>query len=207
MKAKFVVVEGVEGVGKSTAIKHIEKYLADKNIKYISVREPGGTELAEGVRKLLKAEYSEDIYPKTEVLLLYAARLQLVENVIKPALNDNIWVICDRHDLSTIAYQSGGRGLDENFIRAIKNSVLGNFTYDLCFYLDLDPKIGLERARGRGELDRIERSGLEFFARVRDKYIELSNSYNNIHTIDASKSIDEVRSDILTTLQETCTIE
>ncbi len=198
MQAQFIVVEGIEGAGKTTAIRHIEAFFQKKKVNYILTREPGGTEMAERIREIIKAEYSnEKILAETEVLLLYAARLQLVHNVIKPALKNNIWVISDRHDLSTIAYQSGGRGVEQNVISNIKQTVLGDFSFDLCLYLDITPQTGLQRALNRGKLDRIEQESLEFFARIRSKYLELAQSNNKIITIDANQTEDQVKTEIL----------
>ncbi|MBP9722199.1 MAG: dTMP kinase [Gammaproteobacteria bacterium] len=202
-KAQFIVVEGIEGAGKSTVIEYLKKYLALKNIACIQTREPGGTELAEGLRDLLKKNYTQEtIYPETEVLLLYAARLQLVNNIIKPALAKNIWVIGDRHDLSTIAYQAGGRGVSEQLITNIKQAIIGDFSFDFCLYLDIDPKQGLERARSRGELDRIEQEDLNFFTKIRNKYLKLAQSNQNIQTIDSGQSLDNLREDIEKTMDE-----
>lgn len=198
MQAQFIVVEGIEGAGKTTALSHIETFLKQNNINYIVTREPGGTEMAERIREIIKSDYkNEKILAETEVLLLYAARLQLVNNIIKPALANNTWVISDRHDLSTIAYQSGGRGLDQNIISRIKQTVLGDFSFDLCLYLDINPEIGLQRALNRGKLDRIEQESVAFFARVRNKYLELAQNNNKIVTIDASQSEDRVKTNIL----------
>lgn len=204
MQAKFIVVEGLEGAGKSTAVEYINQFLQQKGLKYINVREPGGTFVAERIRDLIKDKsHDEIIDPKTEVLLLYAARLQLVNNVIKPALANNTWVIADRHDLSTIAYQCGGRGLDLSLISTIKQTIIGDFTYDFCIYLDINPGLGLQRARGRGELDRIEQENLMFFTKIRNKYLEIVNNHKNIAVIDinADKTREEIKSEIFKLLQ------
>ena len=206
MKAKFIVIEGIEGAGKSTVIKHIADFLSEQNIKYILTREPGGTELAEGIRELIKQDYNEEkVFPETEVLLLYAARLQLVENIIKPALNNNTWVIADRHDLSTLAYQAGGRGVNESFIKNIKQATLKEFSYDFCLFLDVDPALGLKRASGRGKLDRIERENLQFFAKVRSKYLELLSSFSKNGVIDANQDQDKVIDDAVRSIKEQIT--
>jgi dTMP kinase len=203
INAQFIVVEGIEGAGKSTAIEYIKEYLTTKNISYIQTREPGGTELAESLRDLIKKHYSKEIiYPETEVLLLYAARLQLVNNIIKPALANNTWVIGDRHDLSTIAYQAGGRKVNQQLITDIKRHVLGDFSFDLCMYLDIDPKTGLERARSRGELDRIEQESIDFFAKIRYKYLELAENNNRIIKLDAKVDLEKLRLNIFTVLRD-----
>ena len=144
----------------------------------------------------------EKVTDKAEVLMLYAARVQLVDNVIKPALVNGNWVIGDRHDLSSQAYQGGGRGIDQQLLRSLRDTVLGDFRPDLTLYLDLPPAIGLQRARQRGELDRIEQESLAFFDRTRSRYQELAAEDDSILTIDASQSIDAVSADIQAALQQ-----
>ena len=154
MSAKFIVIEGLEGAGKSTAVSHVESWLRQQGISQIEkTREPGGTPLAERMRAIVKEIHDEPLTIQAELLLMYAARVQLVETRIKPALQQGTWVIGDRHDLSSLAYQGGGRGIDEQLIRQIKQAVLGDFSPDLTLYLDIDPAIGLARARARGALD------------------------------------------------------
>ena len=128
--------------------------------------------------------------------MLYAARVQLVENVIKPALRVGKWVVGDRHDLSSQAYQGGGRQLDASLLATLKQAVLGDFAPDFTLYLDIDPAVGLARARGRGELDRIEQQNLDFFHRTRAKYLQLVQQLPNAVVIDAAQSIEQVRADI-----------
>ena len=196
-KGKFIVVEGLEGAGKSSAISVIEKVLANKNINYTKTREPGGTVLAEKLREIVKsADHQEKLTQETELLLMYASRSQLLANVISPELNKGNWVIGDRHDLSSRAYQGGGRQFDNEVMDAIANVTLKGFKPDLTLYLDLEPKIGLARAQARGELDRIELEKLDFFQRVRAKYLEIANSDTSIITIDASQDMAKVHQDI-----------
>lgn len=197
MRGKFIVIEGLEGAGKTTAHKVILQELKQSGIKEIVLtREPGGTPLAEKLRHLIKHETEEPVSDKAELLMLYAARVQLVENVIKPALAEGKWVLGDRHDMSSQAYQGGGRKLDRNLLNTLKESVLGTFEPDLTFYLDIDPVIGLERARGRGELDRIEQQSLDFFYRTRERYLELTQNNDKAIIINAEQSIEQVTADI-----------
>ena len=194
MTGKFIVIEGLEGAGKTTAINTVARILNQYHICDLQfTREPGGTPIAEALRNLIKNGLDDEpLTDKAELLMLYAARIQLIDNVIKPALNAGKWVIGDRHDLSTQAYQGGGRQLDKVFIATLKEQVLGNFKPDLTLYLDIEPQIGLMRARARGELDRIEQQSLPFFERIRQRYLELANQDETIFTIDASKSISQV---------------
>ncbi|MDP5191901.1 dTMP kinase [Rheinheimera baltica] len=202
-KAKFIVVEGLEGAGKSTAIAHVKQFLLQLGHDIVCTREPGGTPLAESLRGLVKQVQTDEIIaPQTELLLMYAARMQLVLNVIKPALASGKWVLADRHDMSSRAYQGGGRQLDEHFINQLRVAVLGDLKPNLTLYLDIDPAIGLERARVRGELDRIEQEQLTFFQRTREKYLYIARSEPNVVVIDASQSIEQVEKSLTLALQQ-----
>lgn len=197
MKGKFIVLEGIEGAGKTTAQQAIIEELQAQGITdLVFTREPGGTPLAEKLRQLIKHETEESVTDKAELLMLYAARIQLVENVIKPALAAGKWVIGDRHDLSSQAYQGGGRGLDQGLLTSLKNSILGNFTPDFTLYLDIDPEVGLARARGRGELDRIEQQQVDFFHRTRQRYLALVKQDPNTVVINAGQQIEQVTAEV-----------
>ncbi|STQ75024.1 dTMP kinase [Grimontia hollisae] len=200
---KFIVVEGLEGAGKTTAIRNVIDILKAQGIAHIeTTREPGGTPLAEQMRTLVKEGHpDEPLTDMAELLLLYAARIQLVDNVIKPALAKGAYVVGDRHDMSSQAYQGGGRGFDKALMQNLRDTVLGDFRPDFTLYLDLDPAIGLGRARARGELDRIEQMELDFFHRTRARYLELANEDENVVIIDASQSIENVSADIRKALE------
>lgn len=194
MNGKFIVIEGLEGAGKTTARDCVVEQLREQGITdIVFTREPGGTPLAEKLRELIKQGLDgEQITDKAELLMLYAARVQLVETIIKPALARGAWVVGDRHDLSSQAYQGGGRGIDQQLMQALRDTVLGDFRPHLTLYLDVTPAIGLQRARARGELDRIEQESLHFFERTRERYLALAASDSSIKTIDATQSLDEV---------------
>lgn len=195
--SKFIVIEGLEGAGKSSAVRYVTDYLQRHGIDRIEcTREPGGTPLAERMRAIVKEVHDERLTIEAELLLMYASRVQLVETRIKPALADSIWVVGDRHDLSSQAYQGGGRGINANLIGAIKQAVLGNFKPDFTLYLDIDPALGLQRARHRGELDRIELEQLSFFERTRARYLELAAKDDSIVVIDAALTPDQVKAAI-----------
>ncbi|MDK1234377.1 dTMP kinase [Cronobacter turicensis] len=200
MSSKYIVIEGLEGAGKTTARNLVVETLKSLGITDMTfTREPGGTVLAEKLRSLvldIKSVGDEVITDNAEVLLFYAARVQLVETVIKPALARGEWVIGDRHDLSTQAYQGGGRGIDRELLATLRQTVLGDFAPDLTLYLDVEPRIGLERARARGELDRIEQESLDFFNRTRARYLELAAADPRIITIDACQPLEAVSHDI-----------
>ncbi|ANC41583.1 dTMP kinase [Hafnia alvei] len=203
MKSKFIVIEGLEGAGKTTARDTVVDELRQQGIEdIVFTREPGGTPLAEKLRDLVKQGVeNEKLTDKAEVLMLYAARVQLVDNVIKPALARGAWVVGDRHDLSSQAYQGGGRGIDSRLMQSLRDTVLGDFKPDLTLYLDLPPAIGLERARSRGALDRIEQESLAFFERTRARYLALAEQDDSIITVDASQTLPEVTASIRTALQ------
>ncbi|MGR1251968.1 dTMP kinase [Aeromonas veronii] len=195
--SKFIVIEGLEGAGKSSAVRYVTDYLQRHGIVRIEcTREPGGTPLAERMRAIVKEVHDERLTIEAELLLMYASRVQLVETRIKPALADGVWVVGDRHDLSSQAYQGGGRGIDAQLIGAIKQAVLGNFKPDLTLYLDIDPALGLQRARHRGELDRIELEQLSFFERTRTRYLELAAKDDSIVVIDAARTPEQVKTSI-----------
>ncbi|HHF2872488.1 TPA: dTMP kinase [Vibrio diabolicus] len=204
MKANFIVVEGLEGAGKSTAIKTVLDTLKAAGIENIvNTREPGGTPLAEKMRALVKEEHEgEELKDMTELLLLYAARVQLVENVIKPALANGQWVVGDRHDMSSQAYQGGGRQIDASLMKNLRDTTLGDFKPAFTLYMDIDPRVGLERARGRGELDRIEKMDISFFERTRERYLVIAHADPSIIIINAEQAIEDVSRDIRDALNE-----
>ncbi|MDD4864790.1 MAG: dTMP kinase [Alishewanella agri] len=199
---KFIVIEGLEGAGKSTAIATVKQYLESRGHQVVCTREPGGTPLAEQLRTLVKqADLQEQIAPETELLLMYASRVQLLTNVIRPALAAGNWVLADRHDLSSRAYQGGGRQLGDSLLDTLRTAVLGDTRPDLTLYLDIDPAQGLARAASRGELDRIEQEQLSFFQRTRAKYLEIAAKEPNIVVIDAGQPLEQVQQALLQALQ------
>ncbi|WP_370597603.1 dTMP kinase [Plesiomonas shigelloides] len=204
MTGKFIVIEGLEGAGKTTAQNTVIQTLRARGIAdLVFTREPGGTPLAERLRSLIKEGHpDEPLTDKAEVLMLYAARVQLVENVILPAMARGAWVIGDRHDLSSQAYQGGGRQLDPVLLQTLRDTVLGDFRPDLTLYLDIAPALGLQRARQRGELDRIEQQDLSFFERTRVRYLELAQNDPNTRIIDAGQALPVVTAAIEATLNQ-----
>ena len=204
MTGKFIVIEGLEGAGKTTAQNTVIQTLRARGIAdLVFTREPGGTPLAERLRSLIKEGHpDEPLTDKAEVLMLYAARVQLVENVILPAMARGAWVIGDRHDLSSQAYQGGGRQIDPVLLQTLRDTVLGDFRPDLTLYLDIAPALGLQRARQRGELDRIEQQDLSFFGRTRVRYLELAQNDPNTRIIDAGQALPVVTAAIEATLNQ-----
>lgn len=201
-QGRFVVIEGLEGAGKTTAIQTVQQWLLEQGHSLVQTREPGGTPLAEQIRTLVKSVQQERVSPVTELLLMYAARAQLLDNVIRPALARGDWVLADRHDLSSRAYQGGGRQIPDEVLDPIRQLVLADLRPDLTLYLDIDPVIGLERARARGELDRIEQEQLSFFQRARAKYLAVAAAEPNIVVIDAAKPLADVQQQLLQALEQ-----
>ena len=202
MNPAFIVIEGLEGAGKSSVIALLQDFIINKGHQVICTREPGGTPMAEAIRECVKKDWEESVTEETELLLMYAARSQLVHNTILPAMAQNIWVIGDRHDWSSIAYQGGGRGVALDKLDSLRSMTMGEFCPALTIYLDVEPSVGLQRARGRGELDRIELSGLDFFERARGMYKQLVKSSDNAIEINAMQDMELVHREIVAELEQ-----
>ncbi|MBN9228645.1 MULTISPECIES: dTMP kinase [Legionella] len=203
LAGKLIVIEGLEGAGKSTAINTVTELLEKRQIQTLTTREPGGTIIGEILRDLIKnPKYREVLDDRSELLLLYTARIQLIEEVIKPALAQGIWVIADRFELSTMAYQGGGRGLDQEIIHQLSSFALRGFKPNLTLYLDISPEEGMLRVKSRGEFDRIEQQSIDFFHRVHERYIHHVQADPNAVTIDARGSLNEVQQAIQCTMNE-----
>ncbi|WP_028387851.1 dTMP kinase [Legionella fairfieldensis] len=201
-RGRFIVVEGLEGAGKSTAIQTIKQYLSEYTPEVIITREPGGTRVGEVIRTLIKDNIAEESLDyRAELLLLYAARIQLVERIIRPALDRGCWVIADRFELSTFAYQGGGRHLDKKILADLSQFCLQDFKPDLILFLDLNPEQGLQRVQIRGKKDRIEQESLVFFKEVYDSYHQLIRTMDNVVCIDASESLQTVQRSLLMALK------
>ncbi|WP_027951013.1 dTMP kinase [Haliea salexigens] len=193
----FITVEGGEGAGKSTNIAGIQAYLQSRGVDLVVTREPGGTRLGEDVREVLLRPREEPVVPMAELLLLFAARAQHVEDVILPALGAGKWVICDRFTDASYAYQCGGRGMPASAVRTLESLVQGELRPDYTLLLDTPVDMGLERVRGRGDLDRFEREELAFFQRVRETYLQLAReSSGRYHLVDASQPLEGVQARI-----------
>lgn len=194
-RAMFITLEGGEGAGKSTALEFLRTRLEARGIPLCVTREPGGTALGERLRELLlAADDGEPMAGMAELLLVFAARAQHVQHVIRPALAAGQWVLCDRFTDATYAYQAGGRGLPVEAVQQLEQLVQGALRPDCTLLLDIDPVLGLERARGRGALDRFEREQADFYQRVRSTYLRLaSESSGRYQIIDAAQPLEVVR--------------
>jgi len=197
MSGKFITVEGGEGVGKSSNIAFILSYLKEKGIEVVSTREPGGTAVSEKIRELLLDTANKEMVSDTELLLMFAARAQHLQELIKPQLTDGKWVLCDRFTDATYAYQGGGRGISTSRIADLETWVQGSLRPDLTLLLDLPVEVGMKRASERSEFDRIEQEKLQFFESVRQTYLDRANSSpERYRVIDASQSLSNVQQDI-----------
>ena len=183
MKGKFITIEGSEGVGKTTNINFIVDYLTKHNRRTIETREPGGTAAAEEIRNILLNSNGELIPDIAELLLFFAARSLHLENVILPALVAGKFVICDRFTDATIAYQGYGRGFDIERINNIAQWVHADIQPDLTILLDAPAEIGMQRAKKRGAIDRMESEEISFYERVREGYLQLAEQYNDFNII------------------------
>lgn len=199
----FISVEGVEGVGKTTAMDYLEHALAAAEVSVCRTREPGGTELGERLRDLLLQDSGHAVDRMAELLMMFAARAQHLVEVIRPALARGEWVLCDRFTDASFAYQGAGRGLGESTVATLEELVQGELRPDLTVLLDAPVALGLERARGRGALDRFEREDLAFFERVRAHYLyRAARSSGRYHVIDASRDLADVQTALAAFVRE-----
>jgi dTMP kinase len=199
---KFITIEGTEGVGKTTNMAFVQDYLQQQGIDLLVTREPGGTPLAEQLRELLLAKRDERVDPTAELLMVFAARAQHLNSVIKPALAAGQWVLCDRFTDATYAYQGAGRSLPIDTIAKLEQLVQGELRPDMTFILDIDVKLGLERAGRRGELDRFETEEIGFFERVRTMYQQRAAAApDRYRVIDAGQPLEKVQQDLSTELK------
>ncbi|HXH04563.1 MAG TPA: dTMP kinase [Candidatus Competibacteraceae bacterium] len=199
-KGRFITLEGIEGAGKSTLMAFARDYLAAAGKRVLTSREPGGTELGEAIRGLL---LHNEMAVDTELLLLFAARAEHLERVIRPALAAGVWVVCDRFTDATYAYQGGGRGVPAGRIELLEDWVQDGLRPDLTLLLDLPVEQGLARAGRRGSADRFERETVEFFQRIRGRYLELAAAApRRYRVIAADLPLPAVRQTVAAALDE-----
>jgi dTMP kinase len=203
-RGRFITVEGIEGAGKSSNLDFIRKLLEEAGRQVLFTREPGGTPLGEEIRDLLLGHKHTGMGDDTELLLMFAARAEHLEQKIRPALEAGIWVLCDRFTDASYAYQGGGRGIDMERIRALEAWTQGDLRPDLTLLLDLPVETGLERAGKRSDPDRFEKEAAGFFESVRNAYLEIAwNEVERVKVVDASPPLDEVQSRIAEILHAT----
>jgi dTMP kinase len=202
MIGKFISIEGIEGAGKSTQLAFIRRYLSQNGKQLVVTREPGGTDLGEQIRTLLLTPTTSGMAVDTELLLMFAARAEHIEQVIKPALARGDWVLSDRFVDATFAYQGGGRGIDLQRITTLSEWALKGLQTDVTFLFDLSVELGQQRVLSRNQgIDRFEQEKVDFFQRIRQSYLQLARQEpNRIKVIDASKTIVEIELQLSTLL-------
>ena len=203
MKGLFITFEGIDGCGKSTQCELLKNYLEGLGKAFIFVREPGGTVIGERIREILLDKKNTQMTPRTELLLFEAARAQITDEVIRPALESGKIVLCDRFFDSSSAYQGMARGMGMDFVASLNMAATGGLKPDVTFFFDISAEEALARRGKRGEAsDRIELAGLKFQEDVRNGYLELAkNSDGRIVTLDASLGIEEIFKQIKETLE------
>ncbi len=203
MRGKFITIEGTEGVGKTTNMAYVQQHLQAAGINVLLTREPGGTRIGEKIRELLLDARNNDLLEDTELLMMFAARAQHLQQVIEPALKGGQWVLCDRFTDATYAYQGGGRGIDTDRIAMLETWVQGALRPDLILLLDIPVKTGLTRASERSAPDRFEQEQQSFFERVREAYLNRANNDpQHYRIIDAAQALDVVQNQIARALQD-----
>ena len=197
MTGRFITLEGIEGVGKSTNLEFAAGVLRDAGLDVLVTREPGGTPLAEAIRETLLRPSDEAMPPTAELLLMFAARSVHLENRIRPALESGRWVLCDRFTDATFAYQGGGRGETREAIRWLQGLVQAGLQPDLTLLLDVPVEVGLARAGRRGAADRFEQEQAEFFERVRAAYLDLAAAEpGRFAVVDADRPLPSVQDEL-----------
>lgn len=198
MSGKFITFEGSEGAGKTTQIAAVKTHLEEKGITTITTREPGGTEVAERIRQVLLDAQLTRMHEDTELLLMFAARAEHLQQLILPSLKQGTWVLCDRFTDASYAYQGYGRGIELERLAVLENWVQGTLRPDLVIVFDVDVETGLQRAAKRSEKDRMELEALSFFKKVRQGYLQrAADQPGRYRVIDAEQSIDRVRSSVI----------
>ncbi len=202
MKKGFILsFEGGEACGKTTQIKLFKEYLDKKGIDYIALREPGGTEVGESIRNILLHQ-KVDIDYRTEVLLFNAARAQIIEEKIKPALKQGKLVLLDRFYHSTLAYQGYALGRDTNSLKKIINYATDEIKTDLTLLLNLPAEVAYQRKVEENQQDRFEERGFEFYKNTENAFLEVAKNDPNVKLIDATKSIEEVHKQMVETFEK-----
>lgn len=198
----FISFEGGEGSGKTSLIKAISSYLTERNIPHITTREPGGSNIAEQIRKIILDNKNTDLSPKTEALLFAASRTQHLEEIVLPALNEGKVVLCDRYLDSSLAYQGHARSLGMETILKINHFALEHMP-NVTYYIDSDPVVGLKRATSRGGANRLDNETLEFHKKVREGYLEVARIYSDrVVIIDGNCNMETLIKRILDKIKE-----
>jgi dTMP kinase len=203
-RGRFLVLEGIEGAGKSSQIETLSAWLRGRGVQAITTREPGGSPVAERIREVLLDPNSRGLCPDAELLLVFAARAEHLHRVIRPALESGTWVVSDRFTDATYAYQGGGRGLDQTRIAVLEDLVQGGLRPDLTLLFDLPPALGLARARARaqGAADRFESERIAFFDAARAVYLARARACpERYRVLDASAPLEQVGAQLVSVVQ------
>lgn len=199
----FITLEGIEGTGKSSQLDYIRSLLEGRGYECLTTREPGGTPMGEAVRNILLHSDDFAISPRTELMLMFSARCQHLQQVIIPALEKGQCVVCDRFTDASYAYQGAGRGISETDIKILEDWVQGQVQPDLTLLFDASVETGLQRARDRGGADRFESEELDFFTRVREAYLDRARrAPERIKLVNAELSMEQVKAQLSTLLGE-----
>ncbi|WP_020648744.1 dTMP kinase [Solimonas variicoloris] len=196
-RGRFITLEGGEGAGKSTQARFIRDWLVERGREVVLTREPGGSPLAEAIRSLVLGDWAEGVTPPTEVMLMFAARAAHWHTTIEPALAAGRDVVCDRFVDSSYAYQGAGKGVDETALQVLERLAVGSHKPDLTLLFDIEPALGLQRTRERGEENRFEQETLEFMQRVRESFVARARAEPaRFAMIDAACDADAVSASV-----------
>ena len=202
-KGLFITLEGIEGAGKSTVVDFIEDFLTNEEHDVIKTREPGGTVIGEQIREILLKNENYTLTYDTELLLVFSARAQHIQEVILPALSSGKTILCDRFTDASYAYQGGGRGIDASRINLLEKWVQGDLKPNLTLLFDLDVSIGMQRTKKRSDADRFEREEINFFEKIRNTYLERAkNEPQRFRIINSALSLENVKEQIVTILKD-----
>ncbi|WP_262122351.1 MULTISPECIES: dTMP kinase [unclassified Anaerococcus] len=203
MNGKLIVFEGPDGSGKTTILKNVNQKLTEQGYDIRVVREPGGTEISEKIREIIIDNDNINMAAKTESLLFAASRAQLVEEKIRPGLENGEIILCDRFVLSSLLYQGVGRGLGIDEVKKINDFATGDINPDLTIFFNIDYKTALIRKRANFSPDRLENEEFDFHKKIFDAYLDIAEKYkDDIKQVDATRSIDEVSSDVLKLIKD-----
>lgn len=197
MRGKFITLEGIEGSGKTTQLEFIVRQIENAGKRVVCTREPGGTDVGEKIRDILLDSQLPSMNNMTELMLMFAARVEHVKKVIEPAINDGKWVVCDRFYDATYAYQGYGRGLAIDKIDSLKSFSINKLAPDKTFLLDVTLETSMERVTQRGNKDRFENEKISFYQKVRQGYLNIAKqNVGRVSLIDANQTIEEVQKEI-----------
>ena len=202
MRGKFITLEGIEGSGKTTQLQFVVDYLTRNGKQVLSTREPGGTLVGEKIREILLDSELPDMNSDTELMLMFAARVEHIKQVIEPALDNGVWVICDRFYDATYAYQGYGRDISLERIDELKAFSVGALVPDMTFLLDVSLDVSMQRVEQRGNKDRFENEKIDFYKKVRAGYLSIADSNSErVSLIDANQDVTDVHKEIQSHLE------